>query len=61
MTRDAFPPPSATRAEVDAWCTAHWVEPDHAPCDLCPACGERMASWRDSLCEPCGSGREVSP
>lgn len=58
MTRSAYPPPSASRAEVDAWCRDHGfgqLEP------ACARCGAAPVPALDPLCEPCATARSEEP
>ncbi len=55
MTRPAYPPPTATRAEVDAWCVARGVHvaPDSSP--ACGMCGPVASDW---VCVWCAAALE---
>lgn len=67
-TTAAFPPPSATRAETDAWYAAHAPpEPEHeappvqnGPSLMCNACGKVRVKLFTPFCKGCLRAMEAA-
>lgn len=65
----SFPPPNATRQEIDAWLATNGLRPEPAheappmlggPSPVCNACGEVRIRISDVFCKGCKDGMRAA-